>query len=51
MARLYCLAVQAGSFSGVVVFASHAENRGFDPQPGQVRRYFPSPVTFDAQRK
>ena len=43
--------VQAGSFSDVIVFASHAESRGLDPQPGQVRRYFPSPVTFGAQRK
>ena len=30
--HLYCLAVQ----SGLYVFASHAENRGFDPRPGQV---------------
>ena len=32
----FCLFV----YSDVVVFASHSESRGFDPQPGQVRRYF-----------
>ena len=51
IAHFYCLALQAGSFSDVVVFTSHAESRGFDPQPCQVRRYVPSPVTFGAQRK
>ena len=51
IAHLYWLAVQAGSYSDVIVFASHAESRGFDPQPGQVRWYFSSPVTFGAQRK
>ena len=51
IAHLYWLTVQAGSYSDVIVLASHAESRGFDPQPGQIRRYFSSPVTFGAQRK
>ena len=44
--HLYCLAVQAGFYSDAVecwIFC--AEGRGFDPRPGQDRRYFSSPVT------
>ena len=33
--HLFCLAVQAGIYGDAVVFASHLEDRGFDPQPGQ----------------
>ena len=44
ISRLYCLVVQVGFHRDVVVFASDAEGRGFDP--GQDRRYFSSPVTF-----
>ena len=34
--HLYCLAVQAGFYSDVVVLDFCAEGRGFDPRPGQV---------------
>ena len=49
ISHLNCLAIQAGFYGDVVVFASQVEGREFDPQPGQVRRYFSSPVTFAAQ--
>ena len=43
---LYCLVVQASFYGDKVVFASHAEGRGFDPQSGQTVFSIFSPVTF-----
>ena len=47
--HLYCLAVQAGFYSDVVVLASDVRGPQFDPQPVQKVISIFSPVTFGAQ--